>query len=67
MILDAVDRVKAHLWTTGSPATALERTVASVYAVLEATLAAGARKLQLIGAQDAIAEPPAGLTSRWLR
>ncbi len=57
----------AHLRTTGSPATALERTVASVFAVLEATLAAGARELQLVGAQDAIAEPPAGLTSRRLR
>jgi pyridoxine kinase len=57
----------AHLWTTGSPATALERTVASVFAVLEATLAAGARELQLIAAQDAIAEPPRGLTSRRLR
>lgn len=57
----------AHLWTTGSPATALERTIASVFAVLEATLAAGARELQLIAAQDAIAQPPAGLTSRRLR
>jgi pyridoxine kinase len=57
----------AHLWTTGSPARALERTVASVFAVLEATLAAGARELQLIGAQDAIAHPPAGLASRRLR
>jgi len=57
----------AHLWTTGSPATALERTIASVFAVLEATLAAGARELELIAAQDAIAQPPAGLTSRRLR
>lgn len=57
----------AHLWTTGAPATALERTVASVFAVLEATLAAGARELQLIPAQDAIATPPPGLVSRRLR
>ena len=57
----------AHLWTTGSPATALERTIASVFAVLEATLAAGARELQLIAAQNGIAQPPAGLTSRRLR
>jgi pyridoxine kinase len=57
----------AHLSTTGSPARALERTVSSVLAVLEATLAVGARELQLISAQDAIAEPPAGLISRRLR
>ncbi|MGC5019375.1 pyridoxal kinase PdxY [Micromonospora sp. DT47] len=57
----------AHLWTTGSPATALERTVASVFAVLEATLAAGTREIQLIAAQDAIAEPPGRFTARRLR
>jgi pyridoxine kinase len=57
----------AHLWTTGSAATALERTVASVFAVLEATLAAGSRELELIAAQNMIADPPAGLTSRRLR
>jgi pyridoxine kinase len=57
----------AHLWTTGSPATALERTVASVFAVFEATAAAGSRELELIAAQDMIADPPAGPTSRRLR
>ena len=57
----------AHLWTTGSPATALESTVASVFAVLEATLASGSRELELISAQDMIADPPAGLQSRRLR
>jgi pyridoxine kinase len=57
----------AHLWTTSSPATALERTVASVYAVLEATLASGARELELIAAQHVLADPPAGLISRRLR
>jgi pyridoxine kinase len=57
----------AHLWTTRSPATALERTVASVFAVLEATLAAGSRELELIAAQNVIADPPTGLTSRRLR
>jgi pyridoxine kinase len=57
----------AHLWTTGSPAAALERTVASVFAVLEATLATGSRELELISAQDVIADPPPGLTSRRLR
>ncbi|MBL7255886.1 pyridoxal kinase PdxY [Paractinoplanes lichenicola] len=57
----------AHLWTTKSPSTALERTVSSIFAVLEATLAAGTRELELIAAQDVIAHPPAGLTSRRLR
>ncbi|WP_350938403.1 pyridoxal kinase PdxY [Micromonospora mangrovi] len=57
----------AHLRTTGSPATALERTISSVFAVLEATLAAGTRELQLVAAQDAIAEPPARFTARRLR
>ena len=57
----------AHLWTTGSPSTALERTVASVFAILEATLATGSRELELIAAQDAIAHPPPGLVCRRLR
>ncbi|MEW2144604.1 pyridoxal kinase PdxY [Micromonospora vinacea] len=57
----------AHLCTTGSPATALERTIASVYAVLEATLAAGTREIQLIAAQDVIADPPTRFTARRLR
>src|SRR6185312_10429622 len=57
----------AHLLTSGSPATALERTISSVFAVLEATLAAGTREIQLVAAQDAIAEPPARFTARRLR
>ncbi|MBQ1047092.1 pyridoxal kinase PdxY [Micromonospora sp. C51] len=57
----------AHLSTTGSPATALERTTASIFAVLEATLAAGTRELQLIAAQDAIADPPTRFPARQLR
>ncbi|RLP86455.1 MULTISPECIES: pyridoxal kinase PdxY [unclassified Micromonospora] len=57
----------AHLCTTGSPAIALERTIASVFAVLEATLTAGTREIQLIAAQDAIAEPPTRFTARRLR
>ncbi len=44
--------------TTGSPGPALERTTASVFAVLEATLAAGTREIQLVAAQDAIAVTP---------
>ena len=57
----------AHLATTGSPAQALERTTASVFAVLEATLAAGTREIQLVAAQDAIADPPRSFTARQLR
>ncbi|MFI7576613.1 pyridoxal kinase PdxY [Micromonospora sp. NPDC049497] len=57
----------AHLYTTGSPATALERTTAAIFAVLEATLAAGTREIQLIAAQEAIADPPARFAARRLR
>ncbi|MGB2570991.1 pyridoxal kinase PdxY [Micromonospora citrea] len=57
----------AHLFTTGSPATALERTTASIFAVFEATLAAGTRELQLIASQDVIADPPARFAARRLR
>jgi pyridoxine kinase len=57
----------AHLTTTGSPARALEKTTASVFAVLEATLAAGTREIQLIAAQDAIANPPRSFVARQLR
>jgi pyridoxine kinase len=57
----------AHLNATGSAAQALERTTASVFAVLEATLAAGTRELQLVAAQDAIADPPRSFVARQLR
>ncbi len=57
----------AHLHTTGSPAEALARTTSSVFAVLEATLAAGTRELQLVAAQDAIAVPPLTFEVRQLR
>ncbi len=57
----------AHLLTSGSPATALAATTSSVFAVLEATLAAGTRELQIVAAQDAIAEPPLGFEVRQLR
>ncbi|RKN39675.1 pyridoxal kinase PdxY [Micromonospora endolithica] len=57
----------AHLATSGSPATALERTTTSIFAVLEATLAAGTREIQLIAAQDVIADPPARFAARRLR
>ena len=57
----------AHLTSTGSPATALERTTSSVFAILEATLAAGTREIQLVAAQDAIADPPKRFAARRLR
>ncbi|MBW4700829.1 MULTISPECIES: pyridoxal kinase PdxY [unclassified Micromonospora] len=57
----------AHLRTTGSPAIALERTIASVFTVLERTLAAGTREIQLVAAQDAIADPPTRFVARRLR
>lgn len=57
----------AHLLESSSPAVALARTTASVFAVLEATLAAGTRELQIVGAQDAIAAPPARFEVRRLR
>ncbi|MCX6400865.1 MAG: pyridoxal kinase PdxY [Propionibacteriales bacterium] len=57
----------AHLHDSGSPATALGRTTSSVFAVLERTLAAGTRELQLVAAQDAIAVPPERFEVRQLR
>jgi pyridoxine kinase len=42
-------------------------TTATVFAVLEATLAAGTREIQLVAAQDAIAQPPLGFEARRLR
>lgn len=57
----------AHLRSTGSPASALERTTSSVFAILEATIAAGTREIQLVAAQDAIADPPATFSARRLR
>jgi pyridoxine kinase len=44
--------------TTDGPEAALARTAASVYAVLELTHAGGHREIQLVGAQEQIAEPP---------
>jgi pyridoxine kinase len=57
----------AHLRTTGSAAEALARTTSSVYGILEATIAAGTREIQLVAAQDAIAEPPMAFEVRRLR
>ena len=57
----------AHLRTTGSAAEALARTTSSVFAILESTIAAGTREIQLVAAQDAIALPPMGFVVRRLR
>nr|WP_157341897.1 pyridoxal kinase PdxY [Nocardioides sp. MAH-18] len=57
----------AHLRTTGSAAEALARTTSSVFAVLERTIEAGTREIQLVAAQDAIAEPPMTFEVRKLR
>jgi len=47
----------AHLLATDSVRTALERTASSVYDLLSLTLESGERELQLIAAQEAIANP----------
>ena len=57
----------AHLRSTGSAAEALARTTSSVYGILEATIAAGTREIQLVAAQDAIAVPPMTFEVRQLR
>jgi pyridoxine kinase len=57
----------AHLTTTGSPGRALSLTTATVFAVLEQTLAAGTREIQLVAAQDAVADPPERFPVRQLR
>jgi len=57
----------AHLTSTGSAETALARTTASVFAILEATITAGTREIALVAAQDAIAAPPETFVPRRLR
>lgn len=57
----------AHLHTSGSPEHALAATTSTVFAILEATLAAGTREIQLVTAQDAIATPPMTFEVRRLR
>jgi pyridoxine kinase len=47
----------AHWRKSGSIQTALELTTATVFAVLEATAEAGEREIQLIKAQESIANP----------
>jgi pyridoxine kinase len=48
----------AHLLRTGSAETALQRVTSTVFGILERTIEAGTREIQLVGAQDVIADPP---------
>jgi pyridoxine kinase len=57
----------AHLTASGSPAAALAATTSSVFAILEATIAAGTREIALVAAQDAIAVPPLTFEVRRIR
>jgi pyridoxine kinase len=57
----------AHLRSTGSAEAALGRVAGSVFAILEKTIEAGTREIQLVAAQDAIADPPATFEVRQLR
>ena len=60
-------RYLAHLRTNGSPERALSLTTSAVFAVLEATVAAGTREIALVTAQDAIADPGERFAVRRLR
>lgn len=53
----------AHWRRTGDIRLALEHTTNSVYAVLEETARSGAREIQIVAAQDAIARPPKQFTA----
>jgi pyridoxine kinase len=57
----------AHYRETGSAATALERTVSSVFDLIEATHRSGRRELQLIEAQEAYAHPRLQFTAEQVR
>ena len=47
-----------HWLRSGSIVEALEKTAGTIFAVLDATSKAGAREIQLVAAQEAIANPP---------
>jgi pyridoxine kinase len=57
----------AHLHSSGSPAEALAATTSSVFAVLQKTVVAGTREIQIIAAQESIAHPPMSFPVRQLR
>lgn len=54
----------AHYLRDRSPASALEKTANSIFAVLERTAAEGSREIQLIPAQEEIAHPPSRFQAR---
>ena len=56
----------AHLLASDAP-TALGRTAASVFALLEETLRSGERELRLVAAQDAFVDPPTSFEVRRIR
>ncbi|MGD9959224.1 pyridoxal kinase PdxY [Nocardioides sp.] len=57
----------AHLTATGSPAEALAATTSSAFAVLQKTIEAGTREIQLVAAQQSIANPPMSFPVRRVR
>jgi len=57
----------AHLTASQSPAEALGATTSSVFAVLKKTIEAGTREIQLVAAQESIANPPMTFPVRRLR
>ena len=57
----------AHYVATGDAKTALERTVSSVFDLLQLTLDAGDRELQLVQAQEAYAHPRLQFTAQQVR
>ncbi|MCS5714278.1 pyridoxal kinase PdxY [Herbiconiux sp. CPCC 205716] len=57
----------AHYRSTGSAATALERTVSSVFDLIETTHRSGRRELQLVEAQEFYAHPRLQFTAEQVR
>ena len=57
----------AHYLESGDARTALERTVSSVFDLLQATLDSGQRELQLIESQETYANPRMQFTARQVR
>lgn len=57
----------SHLMSSSSPAHALAATVSSVFAILEKTMTAGTKEIQLVAGQDAIADPPFRFEVRRIR
>ena len=56
----------AHWVESGDPADALGKAASAIFAVLEATQAAGERELQLVAAQDRLVAPPRRFTAERL-